>query len=67
MTDILHQAGDMHIRECPSRNMDLGQISAFPMTRLHVVDHHLTKAGARHLRRTLEQTSKVIGDFLGED
>src|SRR3982751_4805488 len=34
---------------------------------LHVVDHHLAEARARHLGRAVEQTREVVGDLLGED
>ncbi len=35
--------------------------------RSHMVNHHLTKPGAGHLRRALHQAGKVVGDVLGQD
>ena len=38
-----------------------------PGTRLHVVDHHLPEARARHLRRAVHQAREVVGDLLADD
>ena len=35
--------------------------------RLHVVDHHLTEARARDLRRAVEQAGEVVGHLLRKD
>jgi len=34
---------------------------------LHMLDHDVTKARARHLGRAFHQSSKVIGHFFGCD
>ena len=48
----------------PSRINDLGFFLGRPGTRLHVLDHHLTKSRARNLGRAFHQARKVVGDFL---